>query len=82
MGVGHGWSALSFKENCSLSWISAWDTSVEFDVLRVISNEKVWKETDQENFNIEIRRLKLRWIGHTLRKSDREPCKAALMWNP
>jgi hypothetical protein len=23
-----------------------------------------------------------RWIGHTLRKNEREPCKAVLMWNP
>jgi hypothetical protein len=49
---------------------------------RVISNEKLWKESNQENVNMEIRRRKFRWIGHTLRKSDREPCKAALMWNP
>jgi hypothetical protein len=35
-----------------------------------------------ENVNIEIRRLKFRWIGHALRKRDQEPCRAALMWNP
>jgi hypothetical protein len=33
---------------------------------RVISNENLWKETNQENVNIEIRRRKFRWIGHTL----------------
>jgi hypothetical protein len=49
---------------------------------RIISNEKLWKEANQENVNIEIRRSKFSWIGHTLRKRDREPCKAALMWNP
>jgi hypothetical protein len=49
---------------------------------RVISNENLWKETNQENVNTEIRRRKFRWTGHTLRKSDQEPCKAALMWNP
>jgi hypothetical protein len=42
----------------------------------------LWKETNQENVNTEIRRRKFRWIGHTLRKSDQEPCKVALMWNP
>jgi hypothetical protein len=26
--------------------------------------------------------LKSSWIGHTLRKDDSEPCKAALQWNP
>jgi hypothetical protein len=30
MGMRHGWSALRFKENCSISLISARDTSVEF----------------------------------------------------
>jgi hypothetical protein len=30
MGVRHGRSALRFRENCSLSLIGAWDTSVEF----------------------------------------------------
>jgi hypothetical protein len=39
---------------------------------RVVYNEKLWKETNQENVNIGIRRLKFRWIGHTLRKNDRE----------
>jgi hypothetical protein len=39
---------------------------------RVVCNEKLWKETNQENINIGIRRLKFRWIGHTLRKNDRE----------
>jgi hypothetical protein len=29
-----------------------------------------------------MRWCKFRWIGHTLQKSDQEPCKAALMWNP
>jgi hypothetical protein len=46
------------------------------------SNEILWKETNQENFNFEIRRCEFRWIGHTLRKRDREPCKTALKWNP
>jgi hypothetical protein len=49
---------------------------------RVMSNEKLWKETNEENINIEIRWRKFSWIGHTLGKSEREPCKATLMWNP
>jgi hypothetical protein len=47
----------------------------------VISNEKLWTETNQENVTIGIRLLKFSWTGHTLKKSDREPCKVALMWN-
>ena len=32
--------------------------------------------------NLEIRKRKFRWIGHTLRKDDGEIPKAALLWNP
>jgi hypothetical protein len=36
----------------------------------------------QEDVNLEIRKRKFRWIGHTLRKDDGEIPKAALQWNP
>jgi hypothetical protein len=49
---------------------------------RVISNEKLWEMSGQININKEIRQRKFGWIGHTLRKDDSEPCKAALQWNP
>jgi hypothetical protein len=49
---------------------------------RVICNEKLWEMTGQININKEIRKRKFGWIGHTLRKDDSEPCKAALQWNP
>jgi hypothetical protein len=32
--------------------------------------------------NLEIRKRKFGWIGHTLRKDDGEIPKAALQWNP
>jgi hypothetical protein len=48
---------------------------------RVISNDKLWEMTVQININKEIKH-KFGWIGHTLRKDDSEPCKAALQWNP
>jgi hypothetical protein len=48
---------------------------------RVTSNEKLWEMTSQININKEIRKRKFGWIGHTLRKDDSEPCKAALQWN-
>jgi hypothetical protein len=38
--------------------------------------------TGQININKEIRKRKFGWIGHTLRKDDSKPCKAALRWNP
>jgi hypothetical protein len=49
---------------------------------RVISNEKLWEMTGQININKGIRKRKFGWNGHTLRKDDSEPCKAALQWNP
>jgi hypothetical protein len=49
---------------------------------RVVSNEKLWEMTCQININKEIRKRKFVWIGHTLRKDDSGPCKAALQWNP
>jgi len=48
----------------------------------VISNKDLWRVTGQEDINLEIRKRKLRWIGHTLRKEDGEIPKAALQWNP
>jgi hypothetical protein len=47
-----------------------------------ISNKNLWKVTDQADINLEIRKRKFRWIGHTLRKEDGEIPKAALLWNP
>ena len=47
----------------------------------IISNKDVWKVTGQEDINVEIRKRKFRWIGHTLRKVDGEIPKAALLWN-
>jgi hypothetical protein len=49
---------------------------------KVISNTDLWKVTGQEDINLEIRKRKFKWIGHTLRKEDREIPKAALFWNP
>ena len=43
----------------------------------IISNKDLWKITGQEDINLEIRKRKFRWIGHTLRKEDEEIPKAA-----
>jgi hypothetical protein len=48
----------------------------------IISNEDLWKVTGQEDINVEIRKRKIRWIGHILKKEDGEIPKAALLWNP
>jgi hypothetical protein len=47
----------------------------------IISNKDLWRVTAQD-INLEIRKRKFRWIGHTLRKEDGEIPKAALLWNP
>ena len=52
------------------------------DIPETISNKDLWKATGQEDINLEIRKRKFRWIGHTLRKEDGEIPKAALHWNP
>ena len=48
----------------------------------IISNKDLRKVTGQEDINLEIRKRKFRWFGHTLRKEDGEIPKAALLWNP
>ena len=48
----------------------------------IISNKDLWKVTGQGDINLEIRKRKFRWIGHTLRKEDGEIPKAVLLWNP
>jgi hypothetical protein len=42
----------------------------------------LWKVTRQEDINVEIRKRKFRWIGHTLRIEGGEIPKSALFWNP
>jgi hypothetical protein len=36
--------------------------------LNIISNKDLWRVTDQEDINLEIRKRKFRWIDHTLKK--------------
>ena len=48
----------------------------------IICNKDLWRVTDKEDINLEIRKRKFRWIVHTLRKEDGEISKAALLWNP
>jgi hypothetical protein len=43
---------------------------------KIISNKDLWRVTGQEDINLEIRKRKFRWIGHTLRKEDGEVPKA------
>lgn len=39
-----------------------------------ITNEELWKRAGQEPMDIQIRRKKWGWIGHTVRKPTIKPC--------
>ena len=49
---------------------------------QTISNEELWKTTNQEPIETTIRRRTWRWIGHTLRKKESDITRQALEWNP
>jgi hypothetical protein len=48
---------------------------------RAIFNERLWKETNQVNVNIEkkVAKIQVDW-PHIKKERDREPSKAALIW--
>ena len=48
----------------------------------VISNADLWDKTGQSPIEVEIKKRKWGWIGHTLRKSPSNVTKQALDWNP
>ena len=50
--------------------------------IKNFQTKSTWRVTDQEDINLEIRKRKFRWNGHTLRKEDGEISKAALLRNP
>ena len=47
-----------------------------------ITNEELWRITKQKPIEIQIKRRKWNWIGHTLRKEAGAREKTALEWNP
>jgi hypothetical protein len=49
---------------------------------RIITNQELWEKTGQSEIDVEIKRRKYGWIGHTLRKSQNEICHSVLEWNP
>jgi hypothetical protein len=46
---------------------------------KTIHNKDLWKATGQEDVNLEVRKIKFGWLGHTLRKDDGE--KQSLPYN-
>lgn len=49
---------------------------------RTISNEQLWRITEQNTIEKDILKRKYGWIGHTLRKPSSEIAHAAYEWNP
>ncbi len=49
---------------------------------RIITDQELWEKTGQSEIDVEIKRRKYGWIGHTLRKSQNEICHSVLEWNP
>jgi len=47
-----------------------------------ITNEELWRISKQKAIEIQIKRRKWNWIGHTLRKEAGAIEKTALDWNP
>jgi hypothetical protein len=47
----------------------------------IITNDELWKETNEIKITEEITRCKWNWIGHTLRKQNAIE-KEAMEWNP
>jgi hypothetical protein len=48
----------------------------------VISNEELWRRTDENEIPIQIKRRKWNWIGHTLRTGNEATERETLDWNP
>ena len=49
---------------------------------RKITNVELWQKTRESPIEVEIRKQKWRWIGHTLRKPNTTIIRQAIQWNP
>ena len=47
-----------------------------------ITNVEIWRMASQDPVEIQIKRRKWRWVGHTLRKPEGNITRQALRWNP
>jgi hypothetical protein len=47
-----------------------------------MTNSALWKRTNQLRIDLQIRKCKWGWLGHTLRKSSEDIARQALEWNP
>jgi hypothetical protein len=47
-----------------------------------ITNNELWKRTKQPRIDLQIKKRKWGWLGHTLRKPMEDITRQALEWNP
>jgi hypothetical protein len=47
----------------------------------IITNDELWKQTNEIKITEQITRRKRNWIGHTLRKENATE-KEVMEWNP
>jgi hypothetical protein len=47
-----------------------------------ISKSALWKRTNQPRIDLQVKKRKWGWLGHTLRKSSVDLTRQALEWNP
>jgi hypothetical protein len=48
----------------------------------VISDEELWRSTEEIELSTQIKRRNWNWIGHTLRKGNEAIEREVLDWNP
>ena len=49
---------------------------------RKITNQELWRLTNQSPVEQQIKRRKWRWLGHVLRKDNDNTTRQSLTWNP
>jgi hypothetical protein len=47
-----------------------------------ITNKELWKHMKQPRIDLQIRKCKWGWLGHTLRKLSDDIARQTLEWNP
>jgi hypothetical protein len=48
----------------------------------VISNIMLWETTGEKSIELQIKKRKWKWIGHTVRKDENAVERIAFDWNP
>jgi hypothetical protein len=74
------WS--TFDPVYCIVWVKSLRRIINIKWTDNITNKELWRITKQKPIEIQIKRRKWNWIGHTLRKEAGAIEKTALDWNP